>query len=484
MATQYRNLIEIPERGYHYFRHYFIPHEGNNHHPLVLRPRALKVYSALLIAVKVFLTGFLYISYPTEAQFAELTASHIFDLTNTSRVDNGANSLRLNALLTRAAKAKADDMIRLGYFDHTGPDGKKFWQWIKEAGYSYTTAGENLAMDFTTAESAHRALMESPSHRQNILKASYTEIGLAVAEGTLNGRETTVLVEYFGSPSPVKKVAKKPSTETPKTPETPPATPTRTSYQAELVGTSDEKYLLQPGSEVSVWVDFRNSGTETWYRDRGTFVALNVTNPPGRTSVFRHSSWPARYRPARLSQQTVRPGKIGRFLFTLKAPKIPGKTTESFALVAENLTWIEGGAVNLSLTVVAPKPAVAAAEAPLPTPQEQIQEVFGNTSNIEVTDHAGDQAVTPGPAEQPEPLRVSIPGVSSDWKRTVTDWTVRFFWAFLIFLSLSLILTVMIRIRIQHRHAILQSLLVLSLTAFLLTVPLHYAERIVTILLG
>ena len=120
-------------------------------------------------------------------------------------------------------------------------------------------------------------------------------------------------------------------------------------FRAQLVGKSEEKFLLLTGSEVSAWVDFKNTGSAAWYQNRTNFVAINVTDPPGRTSAFSHSSWIESYRPARLSQSSVRPGEIGRFVFTLKAPAAALKATEVFALVAENLTWIEGGKVALPL---------------------------------------------------------------------------------------------------------------------------------------
>jgi len=41
--------------------------------------------------------------------------------------------------------------------------------------------------------------MKSPTHRANILKPEYTDIGLAVKNGVLNGEETTLVVQEFGS---------------------------------------------------------------------------------------------------------------------------------------------------------------------------------------------------------------------------------------------------------------------------------------------
>jgi hypothetical protein len=41
--------------------------------------------------------------------------------------------------------------------------------------------------------------MNSPTHRANIMKGEYSEIGLAVVNGVLLGEETTLVVQEFGS---------------------------------------------------------------------------------------------------------------------------------------------------------------------------------------------------------------------------------------------------------------------------------------------
>jgi hypothetical protein len=103
-------------------------------------------------------------------------------------------------MLDAAAQAKADDMAAKGYFSHTGPDGKEPWAWIKEAGYSYQYAGENLAVRFTDSADVVNAWMASPTHRANIVKPAYTEIGVGIAQGEFQGQPATYVVQYFGAP--------------------------------------------------------------------------------------------------------------------------------------------------------------------------------------------------------------------------------------------------------------------------------------------
>ena len=132
---------------------------------------------------------------------ADITAQRMIKLTNESREKLGLLPLKINDKLTVAAEAKINDMFEFQYFDHNSPSGVTPWYWIKSAGYDYLYAGENLAIDFVTAEGSHLALMRSITHRDNILKPNYTEIGVAVRGGIFEGNESIIIVEQFGAPS-------------------------------------------------------------------------------------------------------------------------------------------------------------------------------------------------------------------------------------------------------------------------------------------
>ena len=43
--------------------------------------------------------------------------------------------------------------------------------------------------------------MESPLHRENILRDEYTEIGVAAVEGEYKGYDTVYIVQLFGTPA-------------------------------------------------------------------------------------------------------------------------------------------------------------------------------------------------------------------------------------------------------------------------------------------
>ncbi len=178
---------------------FFIPHSGNDHKPRALSPAWLKAYAALLIAVKLLVVGVLFFTYPNPARLSQQIVDQLFTLTNQSRIEAGVEPLNFDPVLTEAASAKARDMAEKGYFSHIGPDGKKPWQWIDRGRYQFVYMGENLAMDFSTAEVVHLAFKKSPSHWKNIVNPRYRDMGIGVASGVINGRETVVLVEFFGS---------------------------------------------------------------------------------------------------------------------------------------------------------------------------------------------------------------------------------------------------------------------------------------------
>jgi len=132
---------------------------------------------------------------------AAVISSVLVDLVNGDRGGNSVGGLTVNQTLTVAAQAKADHMAANGYFAHISPDGKDSWYWFRQAGYAFTYAGENLAVDFSDSIDVERAWMNSPTHRANILNGNFTEIGIATAQGTYKGRPTTFVVQMFGLPA-------------------------------------------------------------------------------------------------------------------------------------------------------------------------------------------------------------------------------------------------------------------------------------------
>jgi uncharacterized protein YkwD len=92
-----------------------------------------------------------------------------------------APALQLNELLTRAALAHAQDMLRFNYFEHLGHDGSTPAQRVAASGYDYRLVGENLAMGPETPQEAVRGWLASPGHCQNIMDPRFVESGIAFA---------------------------------------------------------------------------------------------------------------------------------------------------------------------------------------------------------------------------------------------------------------------------------------------------------------
>lgn len=177
-----------------------IPHERNNYHPHVLSHRFLALLSILVITIKVASISFVVLSPASISEATAISSETIVSLANTARAENGLGELTPNSLLSRAAQNKANDMLARQYFAHNTPDGLTPWTFIKAVGYSYSTAGENLAIDFTQAENVQTAWMNSPGHRANILNGSFQEIGIGIAKGSYDNHETTIVVQMFGTP--------------------------------------------------------------------------------------------------------------------------------------------------------------------------------------------------------------------------------------------------------------------------------------------
>jgi uncharacterized protein YkwD len=182
------------------FRHLFVPHEQNN-----FRARALHLdfltYYLVLALVLTFSFRFLQTPLNNVLGFAtDISVDKLFQLTNTQRINHGLNPLTYNQQLSQAAAAKAQDMFGKNYWAHFGPSGETPWNFILSSGYKYEYAGENLAKNFLFSDGVVDAWMNSPSHRENILRSQYTDVGYAVVNGTLNGEETTLVVQMFGKP--------------------------------------------------------------------------------------------------------------------------------------------------------------------------------------------------------------------------------------------------------------------------------------------
>jgi len=183
--------------------HLFHPRRSNNHRARVLHPEAFAILSLVLIVFVSSLSAISQLSTPlgNVLGFASsITPSQVMEQTNSQRATAGLPPLTLNSKLNQAALAKGQHMYLNQYWAHTAPDGTQPWKFFKDAGYGYKVAGENLARDFSNSDEMMNAWMASPTHKANIMSSRYQEIGIAVIDGTLEGYETTLVVQLFGTP--------------------------------------------------------------------------------------------------------------------------------------------------------------------------------------------------------------------------------------------------------------------------------------------
>jgi hypothetical protein len=182
-------------------KHALLPHKGNHYRPHLVRLHGI---TAVLILALLMQLGYGYLSagrLEVLGRVSHISASELLTGTNEARKDASLPELVINDELSQAAFLKAKDMISNNYWAHTSPSGTSPWKWLADVGYNYDVAGENLAKNYPTADATVTAWMNSESHRANILNERYQDIGFAVVDGLLDGRDTTLVVAYYGVPA-------------------------------------------------------------------------------------------------------------------------------------------------------------------------------------------------------------------------------------------------------------------------------------------
>lgn len=165
------------------------------HQPMTLPQQKSSGRAGVMLVALMFMT----LLFPRVGSAATFTANDVMVETNTVRQQFQLPSLRVNQQLMTAAEAKANDMFAHHYFSHQSPTGQDPWSWLHQAGYTFTSAGENLAIDYVDADTVLHAWMKSPAHRANLLSEKFQDVGVAVVEGVMDGQVTMVVVELFGS---------------------------------------------------------------------------------------------------------------------------------------------------------------------------------------------------------------------------------------------------------------------------------------------
>lgn len=109
---------------------------------------------------------------------AEKERKAMLRLINKERKARGRSSVRLDDMLNQAANVRARELTEL--FSHTRPNGHSCFSILNNGKYKmlYWAAGENIAAGQVNAEEVMEDWMNSPGHRENILRKNYDRVGI------------------------------------------------------------------------------------------------------------------------------------------------------------------------------------------------------------------------------------------------------------------------------------------------------------------
>lgn len=182
-------------------RHWFTPHAGNNFRARLLHNSGIFAVLGIILVGNIFLRLLDSPAIHILGFTSSVTIDEVVRATNAQRLQAGLKQLAYNEKLADAARRKAANMLSEDYWAHNSPSGKSPWIWFKDAGYNYVFAGENLAKDFGSTDRLISAWMASTTHKENIINPKYSEIGVAVVPGNLQGSDTVLVVQLFGTQS-------------------------------------------------------------------------------------------------------------------------------------------------------------------------------------------------------------------------------------------------------------------------------------------
>lgn len=141
---------------------------------------------------------------PTQQDTLSAQDIDVYDLwalTNQDRANAGMHPLALSPELSATANDRCTDMVTANYWTHDPASGKDFRSFLKD-NVSFKQAGENLAYGQADSKAVESQWMNSQEHKDNILLADYTDIGIATCKsdnfiGT--GKQTIVVAHYTQS---------------------------------------------------------------------------------------------------------------------------------------------------------------------------------------------------------------------------------------------------------------------------------------------
>ena len=114
---------------------------------------------------------------PDDALYNNDYASEVLTILNRERTKAGLEPLKGNDTLNEVAKLRAKEITEK--FSHTRPDGSDCFTAINGFDLNYKMLGENIAYGYQNPTDVMDGWMNSPGHRENILKEDYDSVGIA-----------------------------------------------------------------------------------------------------------------------------------------------------------------------------------------------------------------------------------------------------------------------------------------------------------------
>ncbi|MFG6147131.1 CAP domain-containing protein [Halobacillus sp. B23F22_1] len=123
----------------------------------------------------------------------------VVELVNEERAKEDLDPLEMYGRLSDLARLKSQDMADNDYFDHTSPTYGSPFEMMDQYDFTYWSAGENIAAGQRSPEQVVEGWMNSPGHRENIMKEDFTHIGVGYVEES-GDRYGTYWTQMFMTP--------------------------------------------------------------------------------------------------------------------------------------------------------------------------------------------------------------------------------------------------------------------------------------------
>lgn len=102
----------------------------------------------------------------------------VLRLVNEIRAEVGVAPLTLDTTLCQAASMRALEMDYANKLSHTRPDGSDCFTALDFYGVSYSAAGENIAMGYSSPTKVVEGWKNSPTHYENMINSNFTKLGV------------------------------------------------------------------------------------------------------------------------------------------------------------------------------------------------------------------------------------------------------------------------------------------------------------------